>query len=71
MKKLIAIKNLIEADDNYFIVTTNKETHQEGTATFLRNNKEIRVYEGKPDGSDDHNVTYEEFIKKYEFEVLY
>lgn len=73
LKKLEAIKTLIETDedDRYYITTTNPRTGWEGTANFLNDGKRIRVYEGNGDGSDDKDMTYEEFVRDYQFDTLW
>lgn len=71
LKKLEAIKTLIETDDRYYMTITNNKTLEEGAANFLNDGKRIRVYEGNGDGSDDHDMSYEEFIEGYQFDALW
>ena len=70
MELLLAIKKVIELDDSdrYYIWTCNRNTNCEGYASFHTNGeKKIKVYEGASNGSDDHSMTYEEFLNNYEF----
>jgi len=73
MEMLMAIKKVIELDTKgkYYIHTINKKTNWEGEASFLTNGEDkIRVFEGNPDGSDDHDETYEKFIEHYHYKLM-
>lgn len=70
IEKLMKAKEVVKKNDNYYIHTINKKTTQIGCASFLTNGEEkIRVYEGSPDGSDDHDETYESFLKNYVYSI--
>ena len=74
LRKLMAMKEIIELEDDreYYIVTTNKKTHEEGALNFYTNGeKKVKVYEGNGDGSDDKVMSYEEFIKNYSFMIAF
>ena len=74
LQMLKAMKRVIELDENnkYYITVVNRETQWEGEAYFTTNGEnKIRVFEGDPDGKDDHLETYEDFIKKYQFDLLW
>lgn len=69
MDRLMEMKKLLQENDLLFIKTNNPGyLHGEGVASFT-NDGRIKVFEGAPDGSDDREYTYEEFINKYEFEL--
>lgn len=53
-------------EGNITLTVNNIETKEEGIACYLEKYKEIRVYEGAEDGSDDRNYSIEEFTNKYE-----
>jgi len=68
---LLKIKKTLLENDNVTILTTNKKTYLEGTAAFLTKKQDmIRVYEGDEDGSDDKDLTLDEFLENYYFELL-
>ena len=67
---LLKIKKILFESDNVTIVTTNKKTNVEGSAAFLNKQDMIRVYEGAEDGSDDKDLTLDEFLENYYFELL-
>lgn len=74
LRKLMAMKEVIELEDDreYYISTSNKKTREEGTINFFTNGeKKVKVYEGDPDGSDDKEMSYEEFIKNYSFMLTF
>ena len=74
LRKLMAMKEIIELEDDreYYISTANKKTHQEGTINFYTNGeRKVKVYEGNGDGSDDKEMSYEEFIKNYSFMLAF
>ena len=72
MNKLLEIKKELLLDDSLYIETTNKKTGWIGVASFFTNGEnKIRVNEGNPDGSDDDDYTYEEFLNNYKFEILH
>lgn len=65
------IKKELLADEDLYLQTTNKSSGLIGVASFFTNGEDkIRVNEGNPDGSDDADYTYEEFVNNYEFELL-
>ena len=74
LQLLKAMKKVIELDEEkkYYITVVNRETQWEGEAYFTTNGEnKIQVYEGSPDGKDDHLETYEDFVKKYQFDLLW
>lgn len=54
-------------NENITIHTTNKKIGIEGVASFLYDDKFIKVYEGDGNGSDDKIMTYEDFINNYSY----
>lgn len=71
MKELERIKKIfINNSDDYEIHTINKETKQQGVATFYLKEDIIKVFEGASDGSDDKEYTYQEFLDKYDFKLI-
>ena len=71
MEKLMMAKETLQKNENYYILTTNKETKGNGYASFFTNGEsKIRVYEGAPDGSNDHDETYEDFLDKYIYTIV-
>lgn len=74
MKKIEEYIELINKLENQgksiSIETINKKTKQEGIAVLLKNNLEVKVYEGAPDGSDDRIYGLEEFNKNYNIEKI-
>ena len=74
MKKIEEYIELINKLENQgksiSIETINKKTKQEGIAVLLKNNLEVKVYEGAPDGSDDRIYSLEEFNKNYNIEKI-
>lgn len=70
MRLLKEFKKITELDNDYYLEVVNKETNWEGEAYFTTNQENmIKVYEGSPDGRDDHEETFENFIKKYDFRI--
>ena len=70
-ERLQEIKTILQHNkDLYYIQTTNKETGWIGCASFHTNEDKIFVYEGDGSGKDDTMYTYDEFVKKYEFDLM-
>ena len=70
MEELLKMKDQIDNSNNLGLVTHNKSNGNEGCALFHRSDKNIIfVFEGNPDGSDDKEMTLDEFIANYTFEV--
>lgn len=67
MNKLLTAKEIIDKvrDDRAGLITINKKTKWNGCAII--HDDLIYVFEGNPDGSDDKQVSYEEFVENYEF----
>lgn len=64
-------KRALSEHDDLYLKTVNKSNGFVGVASFFTNGeKKIRVNEGNPDGSDDADYSYEEFINNYEFQLL-
>lgn len=74
MKKLKDLINTINKLENegkeISIEVKNTNNNEYGVATLLRNNKEVKVFEGDPDGRDDCIYTIEEFDSKYEIQKI-
>ena len=51
------------------ITTKNIKTGWDGCASFIREDNKIKVFEGNGDGSDDKEMTYEEFINNYKYQI--
>lgn len=51
--------------EEYEITVWNYEKLQEGVVTILENKKEVKVFEGVEDGSEDKEYTLKEFEEKY------
>lgn len=63
-------KFLQENQDEFYMETRNRETGWIGCASFYTNGEaKIYVNEGDGSGKDDAGYTYEEFIKKYDFNL--
>ncbi len=67
--ELIKAKKQLEENGALELYTYNKNTGGVGVASFVSNKKEIMVFEGNPDGSDDTIMSYDEFINNYKFVV--
>lgn len=74
MKKLkdliTTINKLKNEGKDISIEVKNTINNEYGVATLLRNNKEVKVFEGDPDGRDDCIYTIEEFDSKYEIQKI-
>ena len=74
MKKLKDLINTINKLENegkeISIEVKNTNNNEYGVATLLRNNEEVKVFEGNPDGRDDCIYTIEEFDSKYEIQKI-
>lgn len=71
IKRLLDLKKtLADSTDDTFLFTKNKKTGEMGCANFFTNGeKKVMVYEGNGDGSDDKELTYEEFINNYDYKL--
>lgn len=71
IKESKKIKDILsyDEDDSLTIMTHNLKTNEEGFASFLNTDKGVRVYEGKEDGSEDKNMSYEKFLKNYSYKI--
>lgn len=68
--ELKEIKKILASDDSLYLETKNLEKGYTGVASFHTNGEEkIIVFEGDPSGSDDASYTYNDFLKKYSFEI--
>lgn len=70
MHELVQIKNLMDhdgKDGRLMLYSINKKNKMEGMASFYLDCETIKVYEGKGDGSDDKDMSYEKFIENYDF----
>lgn len=66
--KLLDIKKQLQLDDELQLHTHNKQTGWIGVASFFTNGEDmICVYEGNSDGSDDKDMSFNDFIKNYDF----
>lgn len=68
-KKLEKAKKQLNDNDDLILFTYNKKTKNTGIAIFIQNKNEVKVLEGKPDGSDDSTMNYDKFINNYKFKV--
>ena len=70
MEELLKLKDMLRNDDTLYLETTNKSNGWIGCASFYTNGEQkIWINEGNGDGSDDHGVSYEDFLKYYMFEL--
>ena len=70
MDNLLKLKDLLKSDELLYIETRNKETGWIGCASFHTNGEDkIIVFEGDSSGSDDASYTYNDFLKKYDYEL--
>lgn len=67
--KKIKINLAKDSNENLSLFTYNKNTGNKGVASFSIHENKIIVFEGNPDGSDDTEMTYEEFIDNYQYAV--
>lgn len=72
MERLMEIKKILEQNrDLYYIETVNRETGWVGCASFYTNGEaKIYVNEGDGSGKDDAGYTYEEFLQKYDYDLM-
>ena len=71
LKNLITTINKLKNDGkDISIEVKNTKNNEYGVATLLRNNKEVKVFEGDPDGRDDCIYSIEEFDAKYEIQKI-
>lgn len=57
-----------EEDENIqYLCTYNPETKYSGFLTFCSDNENVFISQGKMDGSDDKVISYDSFIKDYDF----
>ena len=64
------INKLRNQGEEISIITINKITKEQGYGILSANNKQIKVFEGQADGSDDKVYTLKEFEEKFEVEKL-
>ncbi len=57
--------------EQFQLFTHNIDTGTNGVATFYKDDKTIKVFEGNGDGSDDKEMNYETFVSNYEFYVAH
>lgn len=70
MHELKQIRHLMFTDDKdskLMLYTINKQNKMEGMASFCLDYETIAVFEGKDDGSEDKEMSYEKFIENYDF----
>lgn len=71
LKEVIDIINQSKAKgEEVTIITINKKTKEQGFGILLMNNKQIKVFEGQADGSDDKVYTLKKFEEKYIIEKI-
>jgi hypothetical protein len=69
-KSLKAIQSVLIANEELSLYTKNKKNGWLGVASFFTNGLDkIRINEGNPDGSDDCNVSFQEFIDNYYYVI--
>lgn len=72
MKKLKQIKNLMDRDgkdSQVMLFTKNKKQNIDGIALFFSDCEKIKVFEGNANGLDDKEMSFQEFISNYDFEL--
>lgn len=70
MHELKQIRHLMfndNKDSKLMLYTINKQNKMEGMASFCLDYETIAVFEGKGDGSEDKEMSYEKFIENYDF----
>lgn len=71
LKDLIPSINELEKEGkDISIEVKNSITNEYGIAVLLKNNKEVKVFEGEPLGKDDHIYSVEDFDAKYKIQKL-
>lgn len=71
LKDLIPSINKLEKDGkDISIEVKNSITNEYGIAVLLKNNKEVKVFEGDSLGKDDHIYSVEDFDAKYEIQKI-
>ena len=71
LKYLIKTINKLENEGkDISLEVRNNITNEDGIACLLRNYREIKVFEGNPDGSDDRIYSIEEFDSKYKIQKI-
>ena len=76
MDKKMNVSNLLEirkklwTNETLALFTKNKNNGWECFASFWTNGQDrIGVYEGAGDGSDDKDMSFEEFLENYDYEL--
>lgn len=65
---LLILKKILKENEVISLLTKNKKTGWNGVASFLTNGEDmIRVNEGASDGSDDSDMSFNDFITNYNF----
>ena len=71
LKDLIETINKLEKEGKEIsIEIKNIKNNGYGVATLLRNNEQVKVFEGDPEGRDDCIYSIEEFDSRYEIERI-
>lgn len=71
LKDLILCINKLEKDGkDISIEVKNSITNEYGIAVLLKDNKEVKVFEGDALGKDDHIYSVEDFDAKYEIQKI-
>lgn len=71
LKELIkTINKLANEGKEISIEIRNTKNNEYGVATLLKNNKQVKVFEGNSDGRDDCIYSIEEFDSKYEIQKI-
>lgn len=69
LNKLEKAKFELLKDDSLILETTNKNNKDKGCASFSMVNETIFVYEGDSSGKDDKELSYDDFLNNYSFEL--
>lgn len=69
LKTLIETRDILKNYEEFQIFTHNKNTGEDGVATFYLDNKTIKVFEGKEDGSEDKEMDYKTFLENYDYHM--
>lgn len=67
---LLKIKEKMQNNENLVLCTKNKNNDTEGVALLWTNSQNmISVFEGREDGSEDKEFSFEEFLLNYSYEL--
>lgn len=68
LKSLERAKEMLADFEDFQMFALHRESGKTGVASFFTDgSKNITVFEGNGDGSEDRDMDYETFVKEYEF----